>query len=88
MKFYKAGKRVKDIDDMKKGEMYSVCGVAGVFMPVLSKDKPLYSVADEAENVSLVIGRDALLDRIHFGMVYEIKKSFNPRAKTIAKLLS
>lgn len=87
MKFYKAGKRVKHIDEMEKGKMYSVCGVAGVFTPVMSKEEPLYAFEAESEHISLVIGRIALMDRIHFGMVYNITRAYTPRAKTLAKLL-
>lgn len=88
MKFYKAGRKVKHIDEMEKGKMYNVCGIVGVFTPVMSKEEPMYAFESESEHISLVIGRVALMDRIHFGMVYNIIKEFTPRAKTLAKLLS
>ena len=88
MNFYKAGKRVNHIDSLEKGKLYSVCGIVGVFMPVVSKEEPLYSFEAQAENISLVMSRTALMDRIHFGMVYNIVKEIHPRAKTLAKILS
>lgn len=87
MKFYKAGKKVKHIDEMEKGKMYNVCGIVGVFTPIVSKEEPMYAFESDSENISLVIGRIALMDRIHFGMVYNITREIHPRAKTLAKLL-
>ena len=87
MKFYKAGKKVKHIDEMEKGKMYNVCGIVGVFTPIMSKEEPMYAFESDSENISLVIGRIALMDRIHFGMVYNIAREIHPRVKTLAKLL-
>ena len=88
MKFYKAGKKVRNIDDLKKGETYSVCGIVGVFTPVASKDEQIYAFEAESEGISLVISRSALMDRAHLGMVYAIKKEIHPREKTLIKMLS
>lgn len=89
MKFYKAGKLVRDIDDMTIGQTYAVCGIVGalVIKPDEHQNLP-YQFANLNEGINLSIKRESLIDRIRLGMVSEIKKEFRPREKTIAKLYS
>ena len=89
MKFYIASRKIRDIDEMKEGELYSICGVAGFFKTCVvpeGKD-PVYSLSEDSENISLTIGRNALVDRINMGYVRAIKKSWKPRPQTILKIM-
>jgi len=87
MKFYLLGGRIRDIDELKEGELYSVCGVVGELYLVPATDPSfVYKFVCPSEEISLSIKRLPLIDRIHFGMVYKVKKEFKPREKTLAKL--
>ncbi len=86
MKFYKAGKKVRNIDELNSDELFSVCGVAGKFRKIKEKSGITYIIKSQDERITLAMGREELLDRIYFGMVYHIKKEFKPRAETIAKM--
>lgn len=88
MKFYIAGRQIRDISELESGKLYSVCGVAGKIKKINEPTGETYCVRSEGERLMLAIGRDELLDRIHLGMVYVIKREFKPREKTMAKLYS
>ena len=88
MKFYKAGKRVKHIDEMEKGKVYNVCGIVGKLSTAPTPTgENVYKLESPSERIWLLLGREELMDRIHFGMVYNIIKEYTPRPKTLAKLL-
>ena len=87
MKFYRLGRRIKDIDELNSDELFSVCGVAGKIRKINEPNGTTYTVKAQHEKIVLALDREALLDRIHFGMVYRVQKEFTPRAKTIAKML-
>lgn len=88
MKFYVAGKKVRDIDDMKAGEMYSVCGIVGKLELVPTPTTFCSYKFESEEGVMLLMHRNALTDRIYCGFVREVKKEFKPREKTIRKIIS
>ena len=90
MKFYKAGRRIRDLDELEIGQVYAVCGVVGVLSlePVPETGENVYKFVSNGEKLCLLIGREELMDRIHLGMVYAIKCEFHPREKTMAKLYS
>ena len=87
MKFYKAGRKIRTIEELEEGKMYSVCGVVGVLLlvPTLNGDFA-YKFMDEGEAIMLLMHRNAIIDRVHLGMVHAILKEFKPREKTLASL--
>lgn len=89
MKFYKAGRKIRDVADLEEGKVYSVCGIAGVFRicAVPENASPIYNFSEDIEGISLTITREALLDRINMGFVYAIRKIWQPRPKTILKYM-
>lgn len=88
MKFYKAGRRIRDINELETGKLYSICGVVGELQAVpMVENGFTYSFYSD-EGIRIQLGREALMDRIHLAMVYTIKNEFHPREKTMAKLYS
>lgn len=89
MKFYIASRKIRNIDEMEEGKVYSMCGVAGVFRICATPDgtDPMYNFSEDSENISLTVGRNALIDRINMGFVRAIKKSWHPRPETILKMM-
>ena len=89
MKFYIASRKIRNIDELEEGKIYSMCGVAGVFRICETPDgkEPVYNFSEDSESISLTIGRNALIDRINMGLVRAIKKSWNPRPTTILKMM-
>lgn len=89
MKFYIVSRKIRNIDEMKEGEVYSMCGVAGAFKTCVVPDgkDPVYNFSEDSEGISLTVGRSALIDRINMGLVRAIKKSWHPRPQTILKMM-
>ena len=87
MKFYKLGRKIKDIDELNSDDLFVVCGVAGKIRKINEPNGTTYTLKAQKEKIVLALGREELLDRIHFGMVFRVQKEFTPRAKTIAKML-
>lgn len=89
MKFYKAGRRIRDINELETGKLYSVCGVVGeLSLASVPNGDNVYKFTANGEKIQLYIGREEIMDRVHLGMVYTIKNEFHPREKTMAKLYS
>ena len=89
MKFYKAGRRIRDLDELEIGKVYSVCGVVGeLSLASVPNGDNVYKFTTNGEKIQLYIGREELMDRVYLGMVYAIKCEFKPREKTMAKLYS
>lgn len=89
MKFYMAGRKIRNIDEMEEGKVYSMCGVVGVFRICETPDDKdlVYNFSEDSESISLTVGRNALIDRINMGCVRAIKKSWHPRPATILKIM-
>lgn len=89
MKFYKAGRRIRALDELEIGKVYAVCGVVGeLSLAHTPNGEDVFKLTTNGEKIQLHIGRAELMDRVHLGMVYAIKCEFKPREKTMAKLYS
>lgn len=84
MKFYKAGRIIRNIDELELGKVYSVLGVVGQFV---EQNGTVYDFDNKEEFIRLRIGRSELVDRINMGFVRAIKKSWKPRPETILKIM-
>lgn len=84
MKFYKAGRVIRNIDELELGKVYSVFGIVGQFV---EQNGTVYDFDNKEEFIRLRIGRSELIDRIDMGFVRAIKKSWNPRPETILKIM-
>lgn len=89
MKFYKAGRRIRALDELEIGKVYAVCGAVGeLSLASTPNGENVFKLTANGEKIQLYIGREELMDRVHLGMVYTIKREFKPREKTMAKLYS
>ncbi len=84
MKFYKAGRIIRNIDELELGKVYSVLGIVGQFV---EQNGTVYDFDNKEEFIRLRIGRSELVDRINMGLVRAIKKSWHPRPETILKIM-
>ena len=86
MKFYIIGKKIRDVGELEAGKVYSVAGICGEYVPPVGPDC-VCEFKNKEEFMELKIAREPLIDRINMGYVYVVKKSWNPRPKTILKMM-